>query len=108
MRRVLALSLSLSRSLARSFSCVLHTGLNNPPVHNGNASLLLCLQAVLWALWSRLVRLHSYLRQLLAETPAQKLHLCVAVKRGDWKALAANVDSEVRTLKVVNLCDRVG
>ncbi|CAN0110384.1 unnamed protein product, partial [Laminaria digitata] len=51
-------------------------------------------EAVLWALWSRLVRLHCYLRQLVSETPAQKLHLCVAVKRGDWKALAASVDAE--------------
>lgn len=52
-------------------------------------------QAVLWTLWSRLVRLHSYLRQLLAETPAQKLHICSAVKRQDWGVVVACMDTEV-------------
>ena len=53
------------------------------------------IQAVLWTLWSRLVRLHSYLRQLLAETPAQKLHICSAVKREDWGVVVASIDAEV-------------
>lgn len=51
---------------------------------------------MLWTLWSRLVRLHSYLRQLVAETPAQKLQLCAAVKRGDWGVLVTSMDTEVR------------
>lgn len=55
-----------------------------------------CPKAVLWTLWSRLVRLHVYLRQLLAETPAHKLKLCAAVKRRDWGALVTNMDDEVR------------
>lgn len=58
---------------------------------------MLCItQAVLWTLWSRLVRLLSYLRQLLAETPAQKLHVCSAVKREDWSVVVACMDTEVR------------
>lgn len=57
-------------------------------------------QAVLWTLWSRLVRLHSYLRQLLAETPAQKLQICSAVKRQDWGVLVACMDTEVTVLTV--------
>lgn len=41
------------------------------------------------------MRLHVYLRQLLSETPAHKLKLCAAVKRGDWGALVTNIDDEV-------------
>ncbi|CAN0069507.1 unnamed protein product, partial [Ectocarpus sp. 4 AP-2014] len=51
-------------------------------------------EAVLWTLWSRLVRLHAYLRQLLAETPAQKLQICAAVKRKDWGVLVGCIDTE--------------
>lgn len=42
------------------------------------------------------MRLHSYLRQLLAETPAQKLNICAAVKREDWGVVVACMDTEVR------------
>ncbi|CAM9497571.1 unnamed protein product, partial [Choristocarpus tenellus] len=44
-------------------------------------------RAVLWTLWSRLVRLHVYLRQLLVDTPAQALPWPVAVRKGDWGML---------------------
>lgn len=58
--------------------------------------VMILIQAVLWTLWSRLVRLHSYLRQLLAETPAQKLNICSALKREDWGMVVACIDTEVR------------
>lgn len=41
------------------------------------------------------MRLHCYLRQLLAETPAQKLSNGAAAKRGDWGVLVENMDVEV-------------
>lgn len=65
-------------------------------VANANTIVIcdLC-QAVLWTLWSRLVRLHCYLRQLLAETPAHKLSNGAAAKRGDWGVLVENIDAEV-------------
>lgn len=41
------------------------------------------------------MRLHAYLRQLLSETPAQKLQICAAVKRKDWGVLVGCMDTEV-------------
>ncbi|CAN0376845.1 unnamed protein product, partial [Ectocarpus fasciculatus] len=51
-------------------------------------------EAVLWTLWSRLVRLHAYLRQLLAEAPAHKLQICAAVRRKDWGVIVGCMDAE--------------
>lgn len=42
-----------------------------------------------------MVRLQCYLRQLVAETPAQKLRLCAAMKRKDWGVLVSSMDAEV-------------
>lgn len=58
-------------------------------------ALVFNLQAVLWTLWSRLVRLQAYLRQLLADTPSQALRLSTAARRGEWGVLVANMDAEV-------------
>ena len=59
-------------------------------------------KAVLWTLWSRMVRLHCYLRQLLAETPAHKAPDGAAAKQGNWSALVDSVDAEVQ----YNGCDK--
>ncbi|CAM9641161.1 unnamed protein product, partial [Discosporangium mesarthrocarpum] len=53
-------------------------------------------RAVLWTLWSRLVRLHAYLRQLLGDTPAQALPWAVAARKGDWAELVRGVDQEAQ------------
>ncbi|CAM9346290.1 unnamed protein product, partial [Scytosiphon promiscuus] len=63
-------------------------------------------EAVLWTLWSRLVRLHAYLRQLVSETPTQKLPVCSAVKRGDWSTLVSLIDVEV--CRTGSCCDASG